>query len=227
MKFLSIASVLIIGSVSAFFTGCSDNSTNPAVNSSSKTYDTLCSSPEYPNGMAPASSETSFGMNKLFTWKDEYGVVSSQLFMNKPIADTSVMHMSGFVRPSILVLRKDDQGKTQVYGFVAQMLNGPVDKGVEGQMYGLEGVLRDIYGNVVGGTFLEGDRILFNVPWSYDLEDDGNAEFDYTSEEWAQLMAWAKLIESHIASSSGEKITGFVGPNAPHVLSANSCSASL
>ena len=230
MKILPIASVLFISSVFAFFTGCSDSSTNQVgvnVDPSSKVYETLCSSPEGSDGMASASYASSFKMNKLFTLTDNYGITLSYLYMNKPLAESSIQDFNLYTKPSILVMRKNDDGNTQVFGLYTSLFQGPFDKGEEGQLYKFEGCLRDINGFVVEGTFLEGDRVLFNVPWSYDLEDDGNSEFDYTATEWAQLMAWAKTTDVYMASSSGEKITGFTGANEPHVLTLNSCSASL
>ena len=223
MRFLSIASILILGSVFAVFTSCSNNSTNP----DEKMYYTLCSTQEVSNWREPAIYESFFRIKKLFTWVDDHGIFSGRIYMNKPIADSSVQHMVNYTYPSMLTLRKDDQGQTRVYGLIVLSLTGPVDKGAEGLMYDLKAILSDLNGNLVEYVFLDGDRVLFNVPWSYDLEYDGNAEFDYTSEEWAQLMAWSKLMAFNIASSSDEKITGFVGPNIPHVLKENSCSASL
>ena len=215
-----VATLLLV-----IFTGCSDSSTNPdGANgeSSAELYETLCSSP-VENGAVNVDS--SFRMNKLFSLTDKYGITKGSLYMSKPLAESIVDNNNLYTTPLMLVLRKDTQGKAQVFGFFFSTISGPVDKGEEGLLYRFEGYLRDIYGNMVEGVFLNEDIVLFNVPWSYDLEDDGNSEFDYTYEEWLQLMAWAKLTDVYITSSSGEKITGFTGANAPHVLSKNSCSA--
>ena len=150
-------------------------------------------------------------VNDVVVKVDENGKAQNSMFMNVPLADSSLIKLnstSGL--PSIVVLRDvaaigpdgrplktldgRDSVVTMVYGYYVSKMEGPVDKGASGMMYQFEGELRDINGNKFEGGLLGGDRIAFNVPWSQGLEDDGNGG-NYTSSEWTQLMAWSKKFD--------------------------------
>ena len=143
---------------------------------------------------------------------DENGIAHNSMYMNVPIADTSLVKINNPAEPSMVVLREvtDANGvkHTVVYGFYVTSMTGPVDKGADGQMYQFEGVVKDASGNIVDGGLLGDDRIAFNVPWSQGLEDDGNGH-NYTAEEWSQLMFWSKLVHFYTASASGKHVEGF------------------
>jgi len=143
---------------------------------------------------------------------DENGISHNSMYMNVPLADSSLISINNPSVPSMVVLREVTNAngvkQTVVYGFYVTSMTGPVDKGADGQMYQFEGVVMDASGNPVDGGLLGDDRIAFNVPWSQGLEDDGNGG-NYTAEEWSQLMFWSKLVNFYTASSSGKHVEGF------------------
>ena len=143
---------------------------------------------------------------------DENGVANNSMYMNVPLADSSFLKINNPNVPSVLVLREEigpnGVKQTNVYGFYVSSMTGPVDKGALGQMYQFQGVLRDASGKEMEGGLLGGDRLAFNVPYSQGLYDDGNGG-NYTAQEWEQLMFWSKLIDFHVASTSGKQVEGF------------------
>lgn len=147
---------------------------------------------------------------------DENGVAHNSMYMNVPLADSSLIAINNPNVPSMVVLRDvtDENGvtRTAVYGFFVTSMTGPYDKGADGQMYQFEGKVMtfDANGSLVEvpGGLLGGDRIAFNVPYSKGLDDDGNGG-NYTSEEWQQLMIWSKLVPFYVASVSGKHVEGF------------------
>lgn len=143
---------------------------------------------------------------------DENGVANNSMYMNVPVADSSLVKMNNPNVPSILVLREEigpnGVKQTNVYGYYVTSMTGPVDKGALGQMYQFQGVLRDATGKEMEGGLLGGDRLAFNVPFSQGLYDDGNGG-NYSAQEWEQLMFWSKLIDFHVASTSGKQVEGF------------------
>ena len=156
----------------------------------------------------------------------EDGVPKNSMFMNVPLADSTVANMVNPINnaPSMLVLRdevvlgldgkplKNSQGTdsmvTNVYGYYVSKMEGPVDKGADGQLYQFSGTLTDATGRVLEGGLLGNDRIAFNVKWSQGLEDDGNGG-NYTADEWKQIMFWSKLMPFNVAASSGKNVEGF------------------
>ena len=169
-------------------------------------------------------------VNDVVVKVDENGKAQNSMFMNVPLADSSFIAMNNPNVPSIVVLRNQtvlgangmplktitgqDSIVTMVYGYYITSITGPIDKEDAGQMYQFEGVLKDLDGNIVGdGGLLGDDRIAFNVPWSTGLDDDGNGG-NYSSTEWAQLMAWSKKFDVSlggffVASVSGNHVAGF------------------
>ena len=142
---------------------------------------------------------------------NEEGEANNSMYMNVPLADSSVAKIVNPNVPSMVVLREvtvNGVKQTVVYGFYVESLEGPIDKGASGQMYQFKGVVKDGAGNVVDGGLLGGDRLAFNVPWSQGLQDDGNGH-NYTDQEWTQLMAWSKLVNFHVASNNGKQVEGF------------------
>ena len=145
---------------------------------------------------------------------DQNGVAHNSMYMNIPLADSSVVAINNSNVPSMVVLREvtDASGvkQTVFYGFYVTSMTGPIDKGASGQMYQFEGVVMDLQGNVIDGGLLSDDRIAFNVPYSQGLDDDGNGG-NYTSAEWAQLMAWSQKMNFYVAAaiSSGKHVDGF------------------
>lgn len=143
---------------------------------------------------------------------DENGIAHNSMYMNVPLADSSLVSINNPNVPSIIVLREvtDANGvkTTMVLGYYVTSMTGPIDKGASGQMYQFEGVVKDLQGNVIEGGLLGDDRIAFNVPYSQGLSDDGNGG-NYTDQEWAQLMAWSKLVNFYVASSTGKHVEGF------------------
>ena len=155
---------------------------------------------------------------------DENGISHNSMYMNVPLADSSLIAINNPAVPSMVVLRdvtvlgadgtplKTASGKdsvvTMVYGFYVSSMTGPIDKGASGQMYQFEGVVKDLNGNVIDGGLLGDDRIAFNVPYSKGLDDDGNGG-NYTAAEWLQLMAWSQKVNFFVAASSGKHVEGF------------------
>ena len=143
---------------------------------------------------------------------DENGISHNSMYMNVPLADSSLIAINNPNVPSMVVLREvtdaNGQKVTMVYGFYVTSMTGPVDKGADGQMYQFEGVVKDLNGNIVEGGLLGDDRLAFNVPYSQGLNDDGNGG-NYTAQEWAQLMAWSQKVTFYVASSSGKHVEGF------------------
>ena len=155
---------------------------------------------------------------------DENGIANNSMYMNVPLADSTLISINNPAVPSMVVLRDiavlgadgkqlktatgADSVVTMVYGFYVSSMTGPIDKGADGQMYQFTGEVRDIAGNVVEGGLLGGDRLAFNVPWSQGLEDDGNGG-NYSAFEWAQLMNWSHLVSFYAASTTGKHVEGF------------------
>ena len=146
---------------------------------------------------------------------DENGVSHNSMYMNVPLADSSlaaIQNSGNMGIPAMVVLREvtDANGvkQTVVYGFYVTSMTGPIDKGADGQMYQFEGVVKDAAGNIVDGGLLGDDRIAFNVPFSQGLNDDGNGG-NYTDIEWSQLMFWSQKVNFYVASSSGKHVEGF------------------
>jgi hypothetical protein len=146
---------------------------------------------------------------------DENGVSHNSMYMNVPLADSSlaaIQNSGNMGIPAMVVLREvtDANGvkQTVVYGFYVTSMTGPIDKGADGQMYQFEGVVKDAAGNIVDGGLLGDDRIAFNVPFSQGLKDDGNGG-NYTDIEWSQLMFWSQKVNFYVASSSGKHVEGF------------------
>lgn len=170
-------------------------------------------------------------MNDVVVKKDENGVAHNGLLLNVPLADSSLVALNNPNVPSMVVLRSNtvlgadgkslkntsgqDSVETRVLGFFVSSITGPIDKGSLGQLYQFEGVLKDLNGNIAGdGGLLDEDLIAFNVPWSQDLEDDGNGG-NYSSLEWTQLMAWSKKFDASLggffvaSGVSGVHVAGF------------------
>ena len=155
---------------------------------------------------------------------DENGVANNSMFMNVPLADSSLLKINNPNVPSILVLRKQtvlgangqplktalgqDSTVTMVFGYYVESMTGPIDKGADGQMYQFTGKVKDAAGQEIDGGLLGDDQIAFNVPYSKGLDDDGNGG-NYNAYEWAQLMEWSKKIDFHVASTSGKQVEGF------------------
>ena len=160
-------------------------------------------------------------MNKFEVVKDSRGNTQNRIYMNLPFADSTVAAMTNPNVPSMIVLRDDAEGKTNVFGLYLLSLTGPTANDDGEQVYLSEGVLRDINGNVVEGGLLSMDRVAFNVPWSESLENGSDADM-YFGDVWAQMMAWSKMMPTYIASSSGKQIVTFTANNALNKL-INSC----
>ena len=150
---------------------------------------------------------------------DENGVSHNSMYMNVPLADSSlaaIQNSGNMGIPAMVVLREvtDANGvkQTVIYGFYVTSMTGPSDKGADGQMYQFEGKVMALDANgslvEVPGGLLGGDRLAFNVPYSQGLNDDGNGG-NYTDIEWSQLMYWSKLVPFYTASSSGKHVEGF------------------
>lgn len=166
-------------------------------------------------------------INDVVTMVDKNGVAYNKMYMNIPLADSSLTYINNPNVPSMVVLRSKtvqgadgkplkniwglDSVDTKVLGYFVSAMTGPIDKGAAGQLYQFEGVLKDLNGNVVDGGLLDEDLVAFNVPWSQDLEDDGNGG-NYTSSDWDRLMAWSKKINFYVAASSGIRVYGFDEP---------------
>ena len=146
---------------------------------------------------------------------DESGKVTNSLFLNTPLADSTVAMIQGSGAPSIVVLREVTDpatGKTStvVYGFYVSSISGPTDKGADGILYNFDGELKDASGNVISGGLLGGDKIAFNVEYYDGLRDDGN-DGSFTTEEWNQLIAWSQKMPFMVTSQSGKSVDGFDG----------------
>ena len=144
---------------------------------------------------------------------NEEGVATNSMFMNVPLADSTLNYIKtyGSVQPALLVQRTvtiNGVAQTVVYGYYVTSIDGPVDKGADGQLYQFTGEVRALDGTVIEGGLLGDDLIAFNVPWSQGLEDDGNGG-NYSSEVWSQLMAWSHLVTFYAASSTGKHVEGF------------------
>ena len=168
-------------------------------------------------------------VNNVVVKVDDKGVSHNSMFMNVPLADSSlnmILANKDAVPPMVVLrdvtvlgtdgkplktLAGTDSVVTMVYGFYVTSITGPTDKGADGQMYQFEGKVMgiDANGNVVEvpGGLLGGDRIAFNVPWSQGLEDDGNS--GYPKYVWDQLMQWSHKSTYYIASVSGKHVEGF------------------
>lgn len=159
---------------------------------------------------------------------DEDGNIENSLFLNTPIADSSIANMVGgnadlaanavatgdysglFAsgNPSIVVLRPDPAtGLPAVYGYYVTGVTGPTDKGSAGFLYQYEGVMLDAAGNVVATGLLGGDAIAFNFPYNPDTE---NAGFDEST--WALLESWNKKTSHFVTATSGKSVEGFDPP---------------
>ena len=141
------------------------------------------------------------------------GVATNSMYMNVPLADSTLNYIRalGSSQPAMLVQRTkvvNGVSQTIVYGFYVKTIEGPVDKGADGQMYQFTGEVRDSAGNVIDGGLLGDDLIAFNVPWSQGLEDDGN-DSGYSPDVWSQLMAWSRKVTFYAASSTGKHVEGF------------------
>ena len=146
---------------------------------------------------------------------DESGKATNSLFLNTPLADSTVAMIQGSGAPSIVVLREVTDpatGKTStvVYGFYVNSMTGPTDKGADGILYNFDGELKDASGNVISGGLLGGDKIAFNVEYYDGLRDDGN-DGSFTTEEWNQLIAWSQKMPFMVTSQSGKSVDGFDG----------------
>lgn len=159
-----------------------------------------------PASYAP-SRYSAFKINKFASVTDANGEDWNYIYMNSEFADSSYTQIN-MGHPLLLVMRKDAEGKTQVFSLVLQTQPSLVEKGDDGVVYRFKGDLRDINGNVVDGGVVSGDQITFNEPWSQLLEDDGNGG-DYPQDVWSQLMAWSKKMPYSIASASGRKVSAF------------------
>ncbi|SIO13777.1 fibro-slime domain-containing protein [Fibrobacter sp. UWB11] len=163
-------------------------------------------------------------VNDVVVKVDENGISHNSMYMNVPLADSSLVAINNPNVPSMVVLRNitvlgpdgtplktitgQDSVVTMVYGFYVTTMTGPIDKGAAGLMYQFEGVVKDLNGNVIDGGLLGDDRLAFNVPYSQGLNDDGNGG-NYTAMEWTQLMAWSQKVNFYVAASSGKHVEGF------------------
>ncbi|WP_295051551.1 fibro-slime domain-containing protein [uncultured Fibrobacter sp.] len=143
---------------------------------------------------------------------DENGISYNSMFMNVPLADSSLIAINNSNVPLMVVLHEktDANGvkQTVVYGYYVTSMVGPINKGGDDHMYQFTGVVKDLSGNVIDSELLDNDQIAFNVPWSKGLEDDGNGG-NYNASEWSQLMAWSQLMNFYVASSVGEHVDTF------------------
>ena len=149
-----------------------------------------------------------FKMNSIAIATDSKGDAWNLLHMSTPFSDSSYANVTNDMRPSMLVLRKNTKGKTQVLGLLPMLLEKVGEEDLDGQLYKFSGRLKDINGNDVEGGLVSGDRIAFNVPWSEKLADSGN-QGKYSDDEWEQLMAWAKKMPYHLTSPSGRIVSAF------------------
>lgn len=153
-----------------------------------------------------------FKMNSIVAATGSDGAAWNLLYMSAPFSDSSYANVTNDVRPSLLVLRENAQGKTKVYGLFPMSLQKMDNGDEDGQLYKFSGSLKDIDGNVVEGGLLSGDRVVFNVPWSNELSEEGNQD-KYSDDVWKQLMAWAKMMPYYLTSSSGRVVSAFDGWN--------------
>lgn len=159
-------------------------------------------------------------MNKLEVVKDSRGNTQNRIYMNLPIADSSIATVKKNEAPMMIVLRDNEDGKTQVLGVFLNEFEGPI-AGDDEQVYLIKPALKDLDNHIVEGGLRSLDRVAFNVPWSEALENGNDADM-YLGDVWKQMMAWSKMMLTYIASSSGKQIVTFTANNALNKL-INSC----
>ena len=120
----------------------------------------------------------------------------------------------------MIVLRDNEDGKTQVLGVFLNDFKGPI-VGADEQVYLIKPALKDLDNHIVEGGLRSLDRVAFNVPWSEALENGSDADL-YPADVWEQMMAWSKRMPTSITSSSGKRIAAFTANNALSKL-INSC----
>ncbi|SHK54878.1 fibro-slime domain-containing protein [Fibrobacter sp. UWEL] len=131
--------------------------------------------------------------------------------------------MKGATQPAIIVMRteKDASGNTvtKTYGFYIESISGPENKGAKGQLYQMNGTLKDAAGNVVETGILGSDLIAFNFPLEKysEIANDDELKGAYVSavgaETWAELLQWASKMSFEVKSTSGKAVVGF--PDTP------------
>ena len=135
------------------------------------------------------------------------------LFLNTALDNETETSMTSSGAPSILVIREVKDSKTGtyssvVYGFYVTSITKETIKNPKGTAYFLEGVLRDLSGNVISGGLLSGDKIAFNVMYDDDLRDNGN-DGSFTTAEWDQLISWTTKMPFQVKSTTGKAVDGF------------------
>ena len=154
---------------------------------------------------------------------DENGKSVTNVVMNTTLLDSTLnlINQYGSTQPVMLVIRqvavKDAWGKIQydangnvitepkVYGYYVSRIDGPVAKDA-GQLYQMEGELRDENNKVIPGGILGNDQIAFNFP---PTEEDDNAVILAYGSLWSTLKTWNTKMNFMVYSSSGKPVVGF------------------
>lgn len=167
-------------------------------------------------------------MNNVTVKMDENGVQTTSILLNTTLSTATIESIKAAStsagsagvtsgQPVMVVVRAVTDANTgavtyKTYGYYVSSITDPVDKGSDGILYQMTGVLKDSEGNVVEGGILANDYMAFNFQYNPDIANDTDLKKEYDKLDtslWSQLVMWNNYLTFDISSGSGKPVVGY------------------
>lgn len=152
---------------------------------------------------------------------DDEGNQTTSVLLNTSLSPETMAYLNlgstnpDLAQPAMVVVRAVTiNGVTtyKTYGYYVTSISGDVDKGANGILYQMSGVLIGEDGQVEKGGILGNDMMAFNFQYDKDIAQDTDLKAAYDKLDptlWNRLLEWNEKLTFDIASSSGKPVVGY------------------